>query len=93
MDTIATVPIFDKDGNKLFVRSQDFMGDDHEHAMKIGWGASLVECIILGMKFTGDTMEIPEELPHIPADLGGFPVAIISGPQFDAYDKTTREDE
>ena len=28
-------------------------------------------------------MEIPEELPHVRADLGGFPVAIISGPQFD----------
>ena len=90
MNIIGTAPIFEKDENRFFVELVDFLGDDHEDAMKIGWGASLVECIVLSMKFTGETMEIPEELPHISANLGGFPVALISGPQFDACEGVAR---
>lgn len=77
------VPIFEKDGNRLFILYDDFRADNEYDARQIGWGAMLVECVVLGMKFTHDVMELLENIPNRKAELGGFPVAIISGPMFD----------
>ena len=76
-------PVFEKDNNRLIVVTEGFVGKDEEQARHIGWGAMLVECILMGMKYTGDILNIDGEIPHISADLGGVPVAILSGPVFD----------
>ena len=76
-------PVYEKDGNRLIVVTKEFVGKDEEQAKHIGWGSMLVECILLGMKYTGDIITIDVEVPHISADLGGVPVAIVSGPVFD----------
>ena len=84
-------PVFEKDGNRLIVRTEEFVGKDEEQARHIGWGAMLVECIILGMEYTGDIIDIESDILHVPCDLGGVPVAILSGPVFDeqeAYNDT-----
>ena len=78
------VPIFEKDGNKFFIPAEDFVAEDSWDASKIGLGASLVECILLDMKYTGENMEIdPENIPHRKAMLGSIAVAIIDGPLFE----------
>jgi len=76
-------PIFEKDNNRLIVVTEEFVGEDEEQARHIGWGSMLVECILMGMKYTGDILNIDGEIPHIAADLGGVPIAILSGPVFD----------
>lgn len=83
------VPIFEKDGNRLFVLCEDFRADNEYDARKIGWGAMLVECVVLGMKFTYEVIELPKIIPNRKAELGGYPVAIISGPMFDEVKETT----
>ena len=78
------VPIFEtKDGNRLFVCLNDFVGTDEDDAWKIAVGASLVECILWGIRPTWKSVDVTEGIPHRKADLGGVPVAIISGPLFD----------
>ena len=76
-------PVYEKDGNRLIVVTEEFVGKDEEQAKQIGWGSMLVECILMKMKYTGDIINIDGEIPHIAADLGGVPVAILSGPVFD----------
>lgn len=77
------VPIFEKDGNKLFVASPDFVAETRDEAMNIGWGGSLVEGILLDMQFTNQVMEVdPKNIPHVAANIGNTPVAVISGPMF-----------
>ena len=76
-------PVYEKNGNRLIIVTEEFVGKDEEQAKHIGWGSMLVECIILKMKYTGDIINIDGDLPHVAADLGGVPVAILSGPAFD----------
>ena len=77
------VPIFEKDGNKLFITTPDFIGTSETHADMIGLAASIVEGVLLDMKYIG-TMEIePDLTPHRKAHVGNVPIAIISGPMFD----------
>lgn len=77
------VPVFEKEGNRLFVCLEDFVGQTEDEALKIGYGAMLVEGILAGMKFTGKVKEIdPKETPHRKCEIIGMPVAIISGPLF-----------
>ena len=82
------VPIFEKDGNRLFVLAESFLGQSKEEARKIGWGASLVEAVLMGMKYTGDVMPIDAPdgkfaMPHIQATLAGTTCCVIEGPLFD----------
>ena len=86
-EEIRYCPIFEKDNNRLIVVTEEFVGKDEEQAKQIGWGAMLVECILLNMKYTGDIINIDGEIPHVVADLGGVPVAILSGPVFDEQEK------
>ena len=76
-------PVYEKEGNRLIVVTEEFVGKDEEQAKHIGWGSMLVECILMEMKYTGDIINIDGEIPHIAANLGGVPVAILSGPAFD----------
>jgi len=85
---MQAVPIFEKDGNRLFVLAKSFLGQSEEEARQIGWGASLVECVLMGMTFTGDvlTIDAPDgkfSLPHRRVALAGTTCCIISGPLFD----------
>ena len=85
---MQAVPIFEKDGNRLFVLAESFLGQDKEEARKIGWGASLVECVLMGMRFTGDVMSIDAPdgkfaIPHRRATLAGTTCCVIAGPLFD----------
>ncbi len=78
------VPVFEKDKNKLFICTEEFIGKTKEEAMSIGWGASLVECTLLEMNFINETKDIdPKNTPHRKAAIGNMPVAIISGPLFE----------
>lgn len=77
------VPIFEKEGNRFFVLSKEFIGEDEAEACEIGIGAMFVECVICGMTYTNEVMEIdPENTPHVAARLGPLPTAIISGPLY-----------
>ena len=78
------VPIFEKDGNRFIAPLKGFVGTDETEAWKIGIGASLAECIMWGARFTGDTLELSDDIPYVEASLQGNRVAIISGPHFDA---------
>ena len=78
------VPIFEKEGNKFFVLTEEFVGKDELEARQIALGAMLMECIICGMTYTKEVQEIdPENTPHVKAQLGPLPTAIISGPLFE----------
>ncbi len=78
------VPIFKKDENELFICTEDFIGETHYDAMKIGWGTSLVEGVLLKMEFTNEVREIdPKNTPHVKANIMNMPVAVISGPLFE----------
>ena len=85
---ITFVPVFSKDSNQFFILTADFACDDKEAAYQTGLGAMLVECVLLGMEFTGKAIEIDtENMPHVKANLSKIPVAIISGPLFEENDK------
>ena len=78
------VPVFEKDDNRLFVTLEDFIAHTESEAMKIGYGAMFVEGLVLGMRFTGEVIEIDtKSVVHVCATLGALPVAIIGGPLFD----------
>jgi len=77
------VPLYEKEGNRFFVLTEDFVGKDEEEARHIGLGSMLVECIFLDMKYTGAVMQLAEEVPHRKAKVGTTPVAIVSGPLFE----------
>ena len=78
------VPIYKKDGNEFFIREEEFAADEEWEATKIGFGSMLVECVLLGTKFVR-VQEINEHnIPHVTANLADYPIAIISGPLFDA---------
>lgn len=82
------VPIFEKDNNRLFILTEEFTAQTRDDAMNIGWGSSLVEAVILQMKFTNEVQEInPRYTPHAKATIANIPVAIISGPLFDVLVK------
>ena len=77
------IPIYEKDDNKFFVIASQFVGKDRDEAMNIGWGSMLVECILLGMKFTNEIMEVdPDNLPHVKAGLGPYQIGVVEGPMF-----------
>ena len=79
-------PVFEREGNRLIILHQDWVADDREGAWQIGLGTQLVECILYGIKNTHDVVEIVDgQIPHFPAKLGAFSVALISGPMFDKY--------
>ena len=78
------VPIYEKNSNKFFIISEQFVGKDKAEALQIALGSMLVECIICEMTYTEEVREIdPENTPHVKAQLGPLSVAIISGPLFD----------
>lgn len=77
-------PVFEKDGNEFIVCHTDFVADNEETAREIGLGAMLVECILLGMKSSGRVLAFDaKRLPHVPARLGFYDIAIVAGPAFD----------
>ena len=79
------VPIFEKEGNKFFILTEEFVGKDEVEARQIGIGAMFVECVICGMTYTNEVAEIdPKNTLHVAAKLGPLPTAIISGPLFEA---------
>lgn len=88
------VPIFEREGNKLFVLQEDFRSDNEEEAKHAGMGAMLVECMLMKMKYTGEVKEIdPKSTLHARATIGHTPVAVIEGPLFDLYDLHTEAPE
>jgi len=83
-------PIFEKNSDRFILRLEDYIAEDHNGAWEIGWGIALVEGVIMGFKFTSETIEIEGEVPHVPANLGGWPVAVLSGPTFDCNDNAIK---
>lgn len=75
-------PIFEKDQQRFLINARDFVGQDENEARHIGWGASLVECIMLGCKFTQDVLDLEQaeadQLQVTPASLGKCPIFILS---------------
>ena len=76
-------PVFEKDGNEFLVCHRSFASIDDKGAWEIGVGASLVECILWGAKFTGEICEVTDNTRGYEAHLQGALVAIISGPLYD----------
>jgi hypothetical protein len=83
-------PIWEHTGNRLIVPYHDWYGETAEQARQIAMGASLVEGVLLGIKWTGDVMELTDgmKLPHVEATITGHggvkaTVFIISGPLFE----------
>lgn len=79
------VPIFEKDGNKFFLLSLDFVGKTRSEAEEIGLGSMFVECILMGMKYGHKTIEINADesgsfsIPHVKAKICGCDCCIIDG--------------
>lgn len=79
-------PVFEREGNRLIFLHESFVADTEEDAWKIGLGASLVECVLYGVRPTHESVAIVDgNIPHFPAKLGQMPIALISGPMFDEY--------
>ena len=83
-------PVFKQGDNRLIILHEQFVGETKERAWRIGLGASLVECVLLGIRPSkGDDglLEVVEivdgQIPHFPARLGLYRVALLSGPLFD----------
>jgi len=96
---MKTVPIFEKDGNRLFILSKDFLGKDHHEARNIGLGASLVELPLLGLEFKGEILDLDVNnngkvsIKHAYGAIGHIKCCIISGPLYDrACDMKDKED-
>jgi hypothetical protein len=84
MDEKAFVPIYEKNGNRFFVLTEDFVGTTEQEAREIGLGSMLVECIFWGMTYTKEILEMDtSHCPHVEATLGNVPVGVIAGPLFD----------
>jgi hypothetical protein len=79
-------PVFEKDGNRFIFRLADGIGEDEEEAQKIGVGLAFVEGIFTGSKPTWESVNV-ENLRHLEGVLGGYPIALISGPLFDEAEK------
>lgn len=77
------VPIFEKEGNKFFVLTEEFVAEDSWEAMKIGWGASLVEAVLWEANFTNETIDVTNGILHLKAHIDRTPIAIIGGSLFD----------
>jgi len=87
-------PIYEKDGNELFLPIEGFFADDEETARRIGWGSMLVECVLMRMNYTGKILSFdPHNQPHVAAKVGGTPVAIIAGPLFESECQMSDADE
>ena len=78
-------PVYKKDEDKFIIKLEDFVGKDHEEAMKIGWGSMLVECVLWNIDFTNQVIEVdPKNFLNAPGTLGDqVPVAFFEGPLFD----------
>ena len=85
-------PVFEtNDGDRVILPfGPDWVADDAGEAVKIGWGGSFIEGIMLGLHYHGETAEIVDgNLPHYQGQIGQFgtKVCIIGGPMFDKQDK------
>lgn len=81
-------PVYEKDNNKFIIITENFVGEDYEEAMKIGWGSILVECVFWNINFTNEAIEVdPKNFLHRTGTLRVFgdvlPVAFFEGPFFD----------
>ena len=74
-------PIFTKDGQRFIVNSYFFIGEDRWEATEIGWGASLVECILWKAKFTSSILDLEKaekaKVQVTPAMLGGCSIFLL----------------
>lgn len=75
-------PIFYKGGNLFVVVSMGFVGRSEEDADFLGefTGGSLDT--MYGATFTGVSLELTGQHPHVRCKLGILPVAVLSGPEF-----------
>lgn len=76
-------PIYSKDDYTFVIPNKDQIGHTAEEAWKIGLGTQLVEGIMLGFRSTGRTLELTDNVLHVPAKLGSTDIALLSGPLFD----------
>lgn len=81
-------PVYEIDNNKFIIAMENFVGEDHAEAMKIGWGSMLVECVFWNINFTNEVIKVdPENFLHRTGTLKVFddvlPVAFFEGPFFD----------
>ena len=85
---MAYTPIFVKDKQRFIVSASSFVGEDRWTARQIGWGASLVECILWRARFTHSILDLEKadaaKIQVIPADLGGVPVFLLGPPAITA---------
>ena len=69
-------PIFKKDNQEFIVRIEEFTGKDEEEAKHIGWGASIVECVLWDCEYTNEVRPIKGMIGR-EANLAGTPVFIL----------------
>ena len=74
------VPIFEVNGDQFIVAAGDFIAESHELARRIGIGASIIECVLWGARYTYKTIDIIDGVMGTEADLWNTRIVIISGP-------------
>jgi hypothetical protein len=91
---MSYTPVFIKDGNRFVVPYADFISDTSEEAWQTGIGASLVECIIWGARYCGETFEFDANVGflHATASIMDTDIYVISGPIYDEAAKLPRKD-
>lgn len=64
------------DGKRLIIAASNLFFDDPEEAWQYAWGFSLVEGVLVGLRFTGEVRAIDDQepLPHVNAELRCGPV-------------------
>ncbi len=91
MTSTQYAPVFQQGENRLILLHPDFVAETEQSAWEISVGASLVECVLLGITPSrvdgvGEVVAIVDsQIPHFPAKLGPYRVALLSGPLFDEY--------
>lgn len=74
-----------ENGDEVLLMHSNFIAEDRETAFNIGMGGSLVEGILLGLKYDRVQEFIEgQDLPHLACKLGVADVIVIAGPTFDA---------
>jgi hypothetical protein len=77
------LPVFEKSQDQFVVLDDNFKGASKEEAEHIGLGASIVECVLWGARYTYRIMEIEENFIGLSATIDGIPIAIVGGENYE----------
>lgn len=83
MTNLYYLPVFEKGSDQFVVLHDTFKGNTKEEAEYIGLGASIVECILWGARFTHKVLEVDESFIAVEAFIDDTPIALVGGENYE----------